>query len=331
MESREWEPSTVTEETVRWAYRLFLDREPESGAVVAERVQGIGSTAALRRSFLESMEFADKNPWLEALPPDLARTPIEVGVDASDEDMALLFDHTETTWRRLGTSEPYWSVLSSDQYRLTNIASNMTQFEETGRRTVDLHLELLMANGVVPSTLKTAIDFGCGVGRLTRWFSEHFDSVIACDVSEPHLRIARDLLDARGRSNVEFRRVENLASLTALPAVDLVYSMSALQHNAPPLIARMLEDLLGAVAPGGVALIQLATYRPGYVFDVGAYVAGIHTQRHDVPNIEVHLLPQHHVNRIIRDSGCLTLEILADDSAGPGFISNLFLVQRPRS
>ena len=53
--------SGITPEHVKWAYRLFLDREPENeGALQREAA----NTADLRRSFLLSPEFQAKNPDL---------------------------------------------------------------------------------------------------------------------------------------------------------------------------------------------------------------------------------------------------------------------------
>lgn len=51
----------VTPEHVRWAYRLFLDREPENGRVVEELARHIGSTQALRDHFVLSAEYRHRN------------------------------------------------------------------------------------------------------------------------------------------------------------------------------------------------------------------------------------------------------------------------------
>jgi len=46
-------------ETRRWAYRLFLDREPENDAVLLEPVK---DTRSLREAFLNPPEFRERNP-----------------------------------------------------------------------------------------------------------------------------------------------------------------------------------------------------------------------------------------------------------------------------
>jgi FkbM family methyltransferase len=49
----------ITPEHIRWAYRLFLDREPENDAVLARTAP---DTKTLRQTFLQSAEFNLKNP-----------------------------------------------------------------------------------------------------------------------------------------------------------------------------------------------------------------------------------------------------------------------------
>ena len=324
------EARAVTDETVEWAFRLFLDREPEGAEVVARHRAAYGSTEALRRAFLSSLEFARRNQWVDA--PNLARrrSPMAVDVDATDEILSALFAHTQDTWQRLGTSEPYWSVLSADEYRSAGIEANRERFERSGQVTVDGHLALLESNGVDTARFSSALDYGCGVGRSTWWLSQKFSHVYAYDASATHLRIAQDTLATRGCTNVDTVLVDSIQSLGQLPPADLVYSILVLQHNPPPLIARTLERLLRAVASGGAAVLQLPTFHPEYSFDLPSYLARVASGSTRGPHIEVHLLPQRRIHQLIRDAGCTVLEVLDDRAAGPGFVSNTFVVQRAR-
>ncbi len=53
--------STLTHEHVRWAYRLFLDRESESESVLSRKLTVWQTTQELRRDFLSSEEFKARN------------------------------------------------------------------------------------------------------------------------------------------------------------------------------------------------------------------------------------------------------------------------------
>ncbi|MEW5986234.1 MAG: FkbM family methyltransferase [Chloroflexota bacterium] len=54
----------ISQEHVVWAYRLFLDREPESEAVIEEKLRAWRTTRDLRADFMTSAEFQQKNPDL---------------------------------------------------------------------------------------------------------------------------------------------------------------------------------------------------------------------------------------------------------------------------
>ncbi len=51
----------LSRDHVVWAYRLLLDREPESESVVLPKMAGYDRTADLRRDFMTSPEYIEKN------------------------------------------------------------------------------------------------------------------------------------------------------------------------------------------------------------------------------------------------------------------------------
>lgn len=63
-------PGAVNDNLVRWAYRLFLDREPESEGAIADKLSSSNSTEDLRRDFMSSPEFRDRNRQLPGLVPE---------------------------------------------------------------------------------------------------------------------------------------------------------------------------------------------------------------------------------------------------------------------
>jgi FkbM family methyltransferase len=54
-------PKDLTREHIEWAYRLFLDREPESEATVAGKLATWSTTQELRVDFMTAAEFKAKN------------------------------------------------------------------------------------------------------------------------------------------------------------------------------------------------------------------------------------------------------------------------------
>ena len=54
-------PGGLTREHVVWAYRLLLDRDPESEDVIGPKLAGSRDTAELRHHLMTSAEFQEKN------------------------------------------------------------------------------------------------------------------------------------------------------------------------------------------------------------------------------------------------------------------------------
>ncbi len=313
----------ITRDEVVFAYRAFLGREPESAAVVEQKLRACSSLEELARHFAASEEFRTRvAQWAPLTWPGL-----RVDDEAEGEDLARIHAHVRGVWSRLGATEPYWSVLSAERFQRASFESSKAEFFGSGAATVDTVLSVLERNGIVPADLRTVNELGCGVGRVTRWLAQRFPQVVACDVSSPHLDVAREYLRSEGVANVELHRVGSLDDVTRLPSCDLALSILVLQHNPPPVMAHLVRSLLGWLKPRGVAFFQLPTYALGYAFDATTYATGAAPQ-----GIEMHVLPQPRLFGLIEEAGCSVLEVREDGWVGlPGWISDSLLVQRRAS
>jgi FkbM family methyltransferase len=87
-------PGGLTREHVVWAYRLLLDRDPESDDVIGPKLAGSRDTSELRRHLVTSAEFRAKNPdFAHTNDPTLVIKEIAAGVrlflDLSDHVIGL--------------------------------------------------------------------------------------------------------------------------------------------------------------------------------------------------------------------------------------------------
>lgn len=119
-----------------------------------------------------------------------------------------------------------------------------------GRLEVDAAIERL-GSTVVKGR---ALDFGCGVGRLTQALAHHFKRVSGADVSPEMVEQARSL--NRCGKRVEYRvNTERLPFRTN--AFDFVYSVIVLQHMEPDLQEVYVREFVRVLKPGGLAVFQL--------------------------------------------------------------------------
>ncbi len=321
----------IPHEFIVWAYRLFLDREPENAQVVERFAHDLRTTGQVRRAFLSCEEYREHNPGDMTSAPVAARgAGKSMRVERIDDPtrLAEFFLHVQETWAIVGKTEPHWSVLSTDRFRQANLPAHLQEFLDSGRTEVDRLFQVLAARNIDLNRHATCLEYGCGVGRVTRWLADRFRKVHAFDISPPHLSIARKYVETAAVGNVEFSHVVSIGDLDRLPAVDFFYCIIVLQHNPPPVIEHTISRLARALRPGGVGVFQVPTYRAGYAFAVEPYLKSLRAPgaRRD---IEMHVLPIDRVHRVVFEAGCVPLDVIADAWAGPDQSSSTFLIHRP--
>lgn len=112
------------------------------------------------------------------------------------------------------------------------------------------------------------LDFGCGMGRLTRAFRNYFDSCHGVDISQEMIKKAQKLnQDVTG---LEFT-VSNLAGLKSAPEAqyDFIYSSLVFQHLEPNLTQSYIQALLRLLKPNGLFIFQTTdNYLPAHNFTI---------------------------------------------------------------
>jgi 2-polyprenyl-3-methyl-5-hydroxy-6-metoxy-1,4-benzoquinol methylase len=155
------------------------------------------------------------------------------------------------TWEYYGKHHPYYGVLSYSEFRAGVLDDQTKQkFFASGVEVVDNFIAQAERT-FGPLRYGTALDYGCGVGRLTRRLADRFQKVIGVDVSPGMLEEARRNLSEYG--NVTLERAGS-ASSTSL---DFVLSKIVFQHIPTSEGFRILELLAGRLSPGGVGILDL--------------------------------------------------------------------------
>jgi len=321
----------VTTTEVEWAYRMLLGREPESAAVIEGFVKGARSVEELRRIILRSPEFAAKfEREREAALTAGERLPMSsparhVQTRVGERQLDLLLNRIEREFAYMGETEPYWSVISTEKHKLAKMSSDAKeQFYQSGRQSLDEMAAAARRNGFGLARPGVCFELGCGIGRTTIWLADAFRQVIAADLSAPHLALAKETAAQRGTRNIQFLHTASRHAFEALPPFDTFLSIIVLQHNPPPLIAYLLNQVLGKLRPGGIAYFQVPTYGVHYEFRLAEYL------KTELPpgTPEMHVLPQPDLFRLIEERRCELLEIREDGAAGPDMVSNRLLVRK---
>jgi methylase of polypeptide subunit release factors len=323
----ETETKFTAEQVVCAAYHALLGRDPDEEGRRAHTAQlrESGALSELFRNFLGSPEFGVHHPAILAAHESQPKNAIQLQL--SDSEHQLLWQHVRNTWTRLGQEDPYFSVVTSDQYRQDRMSPDAGQrFYDSGQVDLNRVEAFLSRNGRELPRDGVCVDYGCGLGRITLWLAKRCKRVIAVDVSEAHLAIARRELAARGVANVEFHLLRGRGDLAALNGADLFHSIIVLQHNPPPIIAEILNAALKGLKNGGSAFFQVPTYGSNYHWSYDRFIAD------DLPagDMEMHVIPQSVVFALAAEAGCVPVEVQPDGCAGmPFWVSNSFLFSKP--
>jgi SAM-dependent methyltransferase len=157
-------------------------------------------------------------------------------------------------WDALAESDPLWAVLTHPDRRHGGWSTE--EFFATGEDEIAELMEIALRLGR-PQRRERALDFGCGVGRLTRALASRFEEVVGVDISPSMVEVGRRLnADVPG-----CRFVVNIApdlSQLGSDSFDLVYSNLVLQHLPSPKSARAyVHEFLRLARDDGVAVFHL--------------------------------------------------------------------------
>src|SRR4051812_21302480 len=103
---------------------------------------------------------------------------------------------TDKQWERLGELDPFWAVLSNPEYHRENLTdAQIGAFLDTGEEYVAWLWSRCRELFGEPFAPTRVLDFGCGVGRVTLPLSRRASGVVAADVADSMLQLARDILE----------------------------------------------------------------------------------------------------------------------------------------
>jgi SAM-dependent methyltransferase len=167
----------------------------------------------------------------------------------------MTLDQTRADWTHLAQSDPLWAVLVQPDKR--HGRWDVGEFLATGEREVGAAMTALSGFGG-PSGGERALDFGCGVGRLSQALAARYGEVVGVDIAEPMLAEARRIDRTGGRCRFVLNAAPDLR-LAADDSVDLVFSSLVLQHIPPAAAKSYLREMTRIVRPGGAVVLLLPT------------------------------------------------------------------------
>lgn len=170
-----------------------------------------------------------------------------------------LISNTDADWERYGATDPYYGVLTSDLYRRANLTEPVkSDFFKTGEAYIDDRFRVIRQHVWPGFAPESALDFGCGVGRLIIPLAQRVKRVVGLDISPSMLAEAKQNCEQRGLTHVRLLKSDGdqLSILNGQEPFDFINSFVVFQHVPIKRGLILFQRLLDHLKPGGVAALH---------------------------------------------------------------------------
>jgi ubiquinone/menaquinone biosynthesis C-methylase UbiE len=241
-------------------------------------------------------------------------------------------------WEELSGMDPYWAVLSDDRYKCGKW--DPTEFFRIGDDVIRQVLGVAERLGY-PRHRERALDFGCGVGRLTRALAQHFDQCSGVDISANMIARAREFNQEIPNCEFIHNDAEDLR-LFADDQFDMVFTTIVLQHiPGEARIKSYVADFVRILKPDGLLVFQLPSHIPprlriqlrrrvyGLLRHVGVHQRYLH-ERFSLNPIRMSAIPEAEITSFLDALGAKVLHVEADSNCGPRVQSRTYYATKLR-
>lgn len=249
-------------------------------------------------------------------------------------DNPMSFQSVNQDWEGLAKHDAMWAILTSPEKQGNKWGSE--EFFEAGRYEISVVFELLKQLQALPVDNAMALDFGCGVGRLTQALGTIFHTVHGIDVSPT--MIAKATAFNTNPGVVQFR----VNSSTDIPfppsSFSFIYTSIVLQHIPYPQQVDYIREFCRLLTPGGILAFQIPTkdirqisllQRIKSTLKVRERLSkiGIGTFHH----MQMNAVPEAEIREVLKEAGCEVVGHRYTNHTDVGFGGRLRFMEREQS
>lgn len=156
-------------------------------------------------------------------------------------------------WNNLAKENAQFHVLTKGKG-----AEDIKAFREEGGVDVEKYVlsDLYLKDKLPPFNTLSALEIGCGIGRLTEFLAGSFRQVTGVDISEEMIKKAKIRLEAI--NNVNFVSADGTKFPFESNSFDFAFSFIVFQHMpSVEVIGQNLKEITRVLKRGGIAKIQV--------------------------------------------------------------------------
>ena len=233
----------------------------------------------------------------------------------------------QKNWESLAQADPLWSICTDPEKRYQRWDAK--EFFATGTREIETIMEYLRKREIRLDQSAPALDFGCGVGRLTRALSNYFPECWGVDISPTMIRLAEEFHTDNEHCRFALNQAADLP-MFRYGFFGFIYSSIVFQHIGKKYVENYLPELIRVLKPGGVFVFQVVDHlqtsalgKLRYKLALRRRMSRLLNRNQDAFRMEMHCIAEKHIRKILRRASVRIADIQRTNSAEPGFNGNL--------
>ena len=171
----------------------------------------------------------------------------------------------QQNWDEFGKTDPLWAILTEADRK--GGQWDLEEFFASGRQDIARVMEQAEVLGY-PARRESALDFGCGVGRLTQALCPWFERCCGVDIAPSMIDLARQYNTYGNRCQYFLNACGDLR-IFADASFDLVYSRIVLQHMEPRYSTAYIREFVRVLRTGGLVVFQIPARPRNYLGQTG--------------------------------------------------------------
>lgn len=163
----------------------------------------------------------------------------------------------ESVWEYFGENDPYFGVNTIAEMRSDNLDENaLGVFFKSGEDYVARIWDEIEGNFIPGFRPERALDFGCGVARITLPIAKRSKEAVGVDISTGMLALAQKNAAEFGIDNATFIKGDDDLSKVH-GKFDLVHSFVVFQHIYPKKGEHIFKRLVEMLEVGGIGVLHV--------------------------------------------------------------------------
>jgi len=219
-------------------------------------------------------------------------------------------------FHKLGETDPLGTVLFLKPDRTP---WEVEELFTTGENEIQELVDYLESLGLeLPKGV--ALDFGCGIGRLTQPLARYFDMCYGVDIAPSMLELACKHNRYRDKCHYLLNETGDLGLFTD-NSIDFILSRITLQNMAPRYSKQYIKEFIRILAPCGLLVFQIPS-KPLKIRQVIKYWLPeplldlfYKMKYRERPHIEMHGVKREKVIKILEENGATIIDVKPDRGA----------------